>query len=349
MRTDRLLLRRWLPADREPFAAMNADPEVVAHLPGALAREASDALAARIEAHFEEHGFGLWAVEIPGVTPFAGFAGLSIPGFQARFTPCVEIGWRLAAPLWGRGYATEAARAALAFGFETLRLGEIVSFTASGNHRSRRVMEKIGMGREPADDFDHPALPEGHPLRRHVLYRITRAGAPARADAIGIRAAGPGDLAFLREMLFEAAFWRADRPRPSLEDGLARPDLARLMQAWGRPGDAAFVAETQAGRRAGAAWLRFWSAADHSYGFVAPEVPELGLAVRPESRRRGVGERLLRALLAHAAQAGIRRISLSVEPENPALRLYQRVGFHRVGREGGAFTMVADAASPEVD
>jgi RimJ/RimL family protein N-acetyltransferase len=172
LRTDRLLLRRWLPADREPFAALNADPEVGEFLPAALTREASDALAARIEAHFEAHGFGLWAVEAPGVTPFLGFTGLSIPGFQAHFTPCVEIGWRLAARFWGRGYATEAARAALAFGFESLRLGEIVSFTVPGNLRSRRVMEKIGMRRDPGDDFDHPALPEGHPLRRHVLYRV---------------------------------------------------------------------------------------------------------------------------------------------------------------------------------
>ena len=175
MKTDRLLLRRWLPADREPFAAINADPKVVEHLPGPLSREASDALAGRIEAHFEEHGFGLWAVEVPGVTPFAGFAGLSVPSFEAHFTPCVEIGWRLAAPFWSRGYAAEAARAALSFGFETLGLGEIVSFTVPGNHRSRRVMEKIGMSREPADDFDHPALPEGHPLGRHVLYRIAGA------------------------------------------------------------------------------------------------------------------------------------------------------------------------------
>ena len=111
LKTDRLLLRRWAAADREPFAALNADPRVVEHLPAALSRRESDALAARIEAHFDEHGFGLWAVEVPGVAPFAGFTGLSIPAFRAHFTPCVEIGWRLAAPFWGRGYATEAARA----------------------------------------------------------------------------------------------------------------------------------------------------------------------------------------------------------------------------------------------
>ena len=174
LRTDRLYLRRWCATDREPFAALNADPRVMEHLPGPLSREQSDDLAARIEAHFEQHGFGLWAVEITGIVPFAGFIGLSIPYFEAHFTPCVEIGWRLVAEHWGRGYATEGARAALAFGFEQLRLAEVVSFTVPSNLRSRRVMERLGMTRNPADDFDHPALPEGHPLRRHVLYRLDR-------------------------------------------------------------------------------------------------------------------------------------------------------------------------------
>jgi RimJ/RimL family protein N-acetyltransferase len=144
------------------------------YFPALLPREQSDALAARIEGHFERHGFGLWAVEIVDIAPFAGFIGLSVPRFEAHFTPCVEIGWRLAAGYWGCGYATEGARAVLAFGFEELRLAEIVSFTVTHNLRSRRVMERLGMTRNPADDFDHPALPEGHPLRRHVLYRIAR-------------------------------------------------------------------------------------------------------------------------------------------------------------------------------
>jgi RimJ/RimL family protein N-acetyltransferase len=146
----------------------------MAHFPATLSREESDPLAARIEAHFDQHGFGLWAVEVPDVAPFAGFVGLSVPRFEAHFTPCVEIGWRLAAEHWGKGYATEGARAVLAFGFETLQLGEIVSFTTTGNLPSRRVMEKIGMTHDPADDFDHPASPAGHPLRRHVLYRVAR-------------------------------------------------------------------------------------------------------------------------------------------------------------------------------
>jgi RimJ/RimL family protein N-acetyltransferase len=158
--------------DRAFFAALNADPRVMEFLPAVLSRQESDAMVERIEAHFREHGFGLWAVEIPGVTVFAGFIGLAIPRFEAPFTPCVEIGWRLAFEHWNQGYATEGAKAMLAFGFERLGVGEIVSFTVPENLRSRRVMEKIGMTYSPAEDFDHPALPAGHRLRRHVLYRI---------------------------------------------------------------------------------------------------------------------------------------------------------------------------------
>lgn len=174
LRTDRLWLRRWLPDDREPFAQLNSDPRVVEFLRSALSREESAARADRIEAHFEKYGFGLWAVEVPGVTRFAGFVGLAVATFEAPFTPCVEIGWRLAAEHWNRGYATEGARAAMEFGFRWLQLEEIVSFTVPRNVRSRRVMEKIGMTRSASDDFDHPLLPEGHPLRRHVLYRLAR-------------------------------------------------------------------------------------------------------------------------------------------------------------------------------
>jgi RimJ/RimL family protein N-acetyltransferase len=172
LRTHRLYLRRWRATDRPLFAALNGDPRVMEHFPAPLSCDESDGLAARIEGHFEQHGFGLWAAEIADIAPFAGFIGLSVPTFEAHFIPCVEIGWRLAAEYWGSGYATEGARAVLAFGFEQLRLPEIVSFTVPGNLRSRRVMERIGMTRNPADDFDHPALPEGHPLRRHVLYRM---------------------------------------------------------------------------------------------------------------------------------------------------------------------------------
>jgi len=174
LETPRLLLRRWRDADREPFARLNADPRVMEFFPAALSREQSDELADRIEAHFEKHGFGLFAAELRQGGAFIGFIGLWTPDFDAAFTPCVEIGWRLAAEHWSQGLATEGAKEVLRHAFETLRLDEIVSFTAPANLASRRVMEKIGMTRSPADDFDHPRLPAGHPLRRHVLYRIRR-------------------------------------------------------------------------------------------------------------------------------------------------------------------------------
>lgn len=174
--TPRMLLRPWRDEDLAPFAAINADPEVARYLPSTLGRSESDAMAARIRAGFEHHGFGLWAVEridVPG-RPFIGFIGLSVPRFEAHFTPCVEIGWRLARSHWGAGLATEGARAVVAHAFSELHLDELVSFTAADNQPSRRVMEKLGMRRDPAEDFDHPALPAGHRLRRHVLYRLPR-------------------------------------------------------------------------------------------------------------------------------------------------------------------------------
>jgi len=167
-------LRRWREADREPFAAMNADPEVMEYFPAALTREQSDDLIEKIEAGFEIHGFGLWALELRSSGEFIGFTGLAAPEFDAHFTPTVEIGWRLARSAWSSGYATEAAQAALEFGFGQAGLAEIVSFTSTGNVRSRAVMKRIGMTRDPQDDFDHPRLPEGHPLRHHVLYRKAR-------------------------------------------------------------------------------------------------------------------------------------------------------------------------------
>jgi RimJ/RimL family protein N-acetyltransferase len=152
---------------------MNSDARVMEFFRGGLNRVQSDAMVDGIQKHFSQHGFGLWAIEVPGVAPFVGFAGLAIPGFSAHFTPCVEVGWRLAFEHWGRGYATEAARLALGYGFGTLAFSEVVSFTSATNHRSRAVMERLGMLRDPADDFDYPSIPEGHPLRPHVLYRLS--------------------------------------------------------------------------------------------------------------------------------------------------------------------------------
>lgn len=183
LRTERLLLRRWRDSDRAPFAAINADPEVVACLPGALTREESDAFVDRIEERFAEQGFGMWAVEVADGEPFIGYVGLNVPRIEAPFMPAVEIGWRLARSSWGYGYATEAAREVLRFAFEETRLDEVVSFTVPANERSQAVMRRLGMTRDPADDFDHPGLPEGHPLRRHVLYRIASTSGPTTAWA----------------------------------------------------------------------------------------------------------------------------------------------------------------------
>ncbi len=174
LHTRRLLLRRWLDRDRAPFAAMNADPRVMEHFPSRLTREQSDAMIGRIEQLFETRRFGLWAVEVRSSGQFAGFIGLSMPRFEAPFTPCVEIGWRLAAEQWGRGYATEGAQRVLRYAFEEAGLRSLVSFTVPANRASIRVMEKIGMQHDPADDFDHPSLPADSPLRRHVLYRLSR-------------------------------------------------------------------------------------------------------------------------------------------------------------------------------
>lgn len=172
LRSERLLLRRWRAEDRGPFAALNADPEVMEHFPAPLSRTESDALIEAIEAGFERHGFGLWALEPLDGGDLIGFTGLALPRFEAHFTPAVEVGWRLARPAWGQGYATEAARTALAYGFAEAGLSEVVSFTTEANARSRAVMERLGMERDPAEDFDHPSLAPDHPQRRHVLYRL---------------------------------------------------------------------------------------------------------------------------------------------------------------------------------
>jgi RimJ/RimL family protein N-acetyltransferase len=173
--TDRLLLRQWRESDREPFAALNADPAVMEHFPALQTREQSDALIDRNIPELDDRGWGLWALEVKDTGEFIGFTGLNVPTFEAPFLPGVEIGWRLSKGAWGNGYATEAARAALAYGFGPAGLDEIVSFTATTNLPSQRVMQRIGMVHDEAGDFDHPRIEEGHRLRRHVLYRIDRA------------------------------------------------------------------------------------------------------------------------------------------------------------------------------
>lgn len=172
LRTPRLILRQWRDDDLEPFAELNRDAETMRYFPAWLSREESDAFAASVKLALELRGWGLWAVEVVDGAPFIGFVGLNEVSFDAHFAPAVEVGWRLRRDQWGRGYAPEAAKAALEFGFVELGLTEIVAMTTPSNKRSRRVMERLGMTRKAADDFDHPKVPNG-PLRRHVLYRIS--------------------------------------------------------------------------------------------------------------------------------------------------------------------------------
>ncbi len=181
LRTARVLLRGWRDADRAPYAALNADPVVMEHFPSTLTAEQSDAMIDRMMRHWADHGFGLWAVERLDTTALIGFVGLSAPTFTADFTPCIEVGWRLARSHWGNGFAPEVGRAALDWGFANLALpnDEIVSFTTVANTKSRRVMEKLGMTHDPQRDFDHPLVPDWSGCR-HVLYCIRRPSAPAR-------------------------------------------------------------------------------------------------------------------------------------------------------------------------
>ena len=174
IRTERLVLRGWQDEDRDAFAALNADPEVMEHFVAVYDRVRSDAEAEVMAANLVHDGWGQWAVTLPEDDRFLGFTGLDVVDFPASWTPATEIGWRFARHAWGHGYATEAAQAVLSYAFLELSLDEVVSFTATTNLRSQRVMERLGMHHDPADDFDHPRVPAGHHLRRHVLYRLSR-------------------------------------------------------------------------------------------------------------------------------------------------------------------------------
>jgi RimJ/RimL family protein N-acetyltransferase len=183
IRTDRLLMRAWSDRDRAPFAALNADPRVSEHLAGPITRADSDGMVDRVQACWRERGFGLWAVERRDDGRFIGYVGLWPATFAAHFTPAVEVGWRLAPEHWGHGFATEGGREALRHGFQVVGLDEIVSFTATVNRRSWRVMERLGMRRDHDGDFEHPVMPAGHPARPHLLYRLPRERWAARATS----------------------------------------------------------------------------------------------------------------------------------------------------------------------
>ncbi len=178
LHTRRCVLRQWQPVDLEPWVAMNADPEVRRHFPSLLTAEAAAAEAGRCRDAIAQRGWGMWALDLPGVMPFAGFVGLNVPHYDAPFVPAVEIGWRLPRAAWGSGYASEAAQAALEFAFTRLGLREVVAIAVPGNQASLRVMQRLGMVRDMAGDFDHPRIEAGHPLRRHVLYRVAATAQP---------------------------------------------------------------------------------------------------------------------------------------------------------------------------
>ncbi len=173
VRTDRLLLRGWRDQDREPFAALNADPVVMEHFTAPMPRADSDAFVGFMRQRWAEYGYGLWAAERLDTGAFIGFVGLNLATFEAPFTPAVEVGWRLAREHWGHGFATEGGRASLAYAFDAVGVTEVVSFTAVGNERSWRVMDRLGLQR--SGTFDHPRVPDGHRVRPHVLYRIDAA------------------------------------------------------------------------------------------------------------------------------------------------------------------------------
>jgi RimJ/RimL family protein N-acetyltransferase len=223
--TARLWLRQWRESDLGPFAALNADPRVMEFMPGRLTRAESDALAGRSEAEIASRGFGFWATELRESGEFIGFVGLHAASFEAHFTPCIEIGWRLGHRSWGRGFATEAARECLRFAFDNLGLEEVVSFTVPLNRRSRAVMERLGMRRAAGDDFEHPRLPVGHPLRPHVLYRLQRSDWQAARAARG-GATDTIDPAVAQRLV--------DRLRPA-DARLAGTALVETDQQLGRP------------------------------------------------------------------------------------------------------------------
>lgn len=338
--TERLSLRVWQDRHRAPFAAMNGDPEVMRHFPALLTPEQSNAGIDAARAAFAERGWSNWAVELrqPDLASggrFIGFVGLSVPRQPLPFSPCVEIGWRLQRDAWGQGYATEAAQACLRVAFETLGLDEVVSFTARTNLRSMAVMERIGLSRTE-QDFEHPAVPEGHPLRPHVLYRITRADwrgrqAMAATGTEGGRAAAAAPITRCRIVPVSEALAASYR---ECLDVVAREQrfLAQIealplerIQGFVRQSvadDAVQFFAVDGDRVVG------WADVFPGWAHAVRHVGSLGMGVLPAYRGQGLGRQLLQACIDKARAQGLTRIELEARADNlRALRLYEQLGF----------------------
>jgi RimJ/RimL family protein N-acetyltransferase len=334
--TDRLLLRQWRQADLDPLAHLNADPRVMAHFPAALSRAESDAAAQRWRGQIAERGWGLWAAELRSSGELIGFVGLQVPSAALPFSPCVEVGWRLAHEHWGHGYATEGARAALKFGFEQLGLAEIVSFTTLGNTRSRAVMRRLGMLEDPYR-FDHPSVPEGNPLRSHCLYRISAPHARSvhLAQPLQLVRPAPAHLPSYRAAL--ELGWSPDSVRG---EEAAREELDRLTRdphaylermvdrlAEGPPvmlPDGSVVERIPGYRH----WLwdgEFCGVIGFRYVPGTTDLPphclgHVGYSVVPWKRRRGYATQALALLLARLPAEGLPWVELTTDPDNTASR-----------------------------
>jgi ribosomal-protein-alanine N-acetyltransferase len=326
--TARLVLRSWRPSDRPPFATMNADPEVMEFFPAPLTRAESDTLVERFEGERVARGFCPWAVEERASGAFIGFVGLHQVPEYLPCAPAVEVGWRLARPFWGRGYATEAATAAVDFAFDTLHADEVVSFTSTVNVRSRAVMERLSMTRRPAEDFDHPHVVQGHPLRPHVLYRLGAAAwrgrVPVQVQDVRYRRATEHDVEAIAGLHAES--WRQNYRGAYSDSFLDGHVLADRVTVWTdrlthpHPDRITFVAEHR-GEVVGFAHTVF---DDHpTWGALLDN-----LHVARSAKRRGIG----RHLMARAAAAVVERtpstgLSLWVLEQNTAAQaFYEALG-----------------------
>lgn len=318
-KTERLYLRQWRPEDWESFARLNANPEVMRFYPSPLTREASDAMANRIHSLIQDRGWGFWAVEVPEIASFVGFVGLHIPVADLPFSPCVEIGWRLAAQHWGKGYATEAAKGALQVGFERLRLQEIVSFTSTTNRRSMAVMDRLGM-KHLGETFDHPAIPLGNPLRPHVLYRLSKTqwsmgslpGALGITMNLALRKAAPQDAETILRINLRSIF---ELCVPAYD--------ASVLRQWVGARTAEYFAKSLSREQIYLAELN-----GEPVGFMDVLKGEiLAVYVLPGFERRGIGSFLLSAAIRQALDAQQR---VTVSASLNAVPFYAKYGFRSV-------------------